>query len=330
MARRAFRDDVEERASTRRAARARRPGVPGLALGGGAERRPRTVRACAAPRPPRGLGRHRRRADAWRALHGSRPSAGARPRERSSGCYARARAALRRARRRHAFRRRGHAARSPRCSRRSRACRHRRKLLWAASASGDYPAYIGPGCSSEPASGRQTAAGAAVPRDRRPRRRGSTARASSRCRGGSRSCRASSRRRSLMRRSCGPSSPAAGMTREDVVVALGGGVVGRPRRLLRRDLSARRPLRPGSDDARRPGRLRVRRQDRRRPGRGEELRGRLPPALGGDRATPACWGAAAARSSPPGYAEVVKTALIAGGELWERVRGRRRALATSR
>ncbi len=43
---------------------------------------------------------------------------------------------------------------------------------------------------------------------------------------------------------------------------------GRPRRLLRRDLPARHRGRAGPDDARRAGRLRVRRQDRGRPPRG--------------------------------------------------------------
>ena len=54
---------------------------------------------------------------------------------------------------------------------------------------------------------------------------------------------------------------------------------GRRRRgLLRGDLPARRAGRPRPDDARRPGRLGLRRQDRGRPARGQELRRRLPPA----------------------------------------------------
>ena len=75
----------------------------------------------------------------------------------------------------------------------------------------------------------------------------------------------------------------AGMTRADVVVALGGGVVG--------DLAGfcaatyQRGVRyvQVPDHAGGPGRLRLRRQDRRRPARGQELRRRLPPAAGGDR-----------------------------------------------
>ncbi len=54
----------------------------------------------------------------------------------------------------------------------------------------------------------------------------------------------------------------------------------RPRRLLRRRLPARGPGRPGADDARRPGRLGLRRQDRGGPAGGQELRRRLPPARG--------------------------------------------------
>ena len=48
--------------------------------------------------------------------------------------------------------------------------------------------------------------------------------------------------------------------------------------LLRGDLPAWSRGRAGSDDGRRAGRLRLRRQDRRRPSRGEELRRRVPSA----------------------------------------------------
>ncbi len=55
---------------------------------------------------------------------------------------------------------------------------------------------------------------------------------------------------------------------------------GRRRRgLLRGGLPARRAGRPRPDHARLAGRLGLRRQDRRRPARGQELRGRLSPAL---------------------------------------------------
>ena len=56
---------------------------------------------------------------------------------------------------------------------------------------------------------------------------------------------------------------------------------GRPGRLLRGRLPARDAPRAGADDAGGAGRLGLRRQDRRRPARGQELRRRLPPALGG-------------------------------------------------
>ena len=75
----------------------------------------------------------------------------------------------------------------------------------------------------------------------------------------------------------------AGMTREDHVVALGGGVVGDLAGFCAHLYQRGVPGRPGADHARRPGRLRLRRQDRRRPARGQELRRRLPPAGGGDR-----------------------------------------------
>ena len=74
----------------------------------------------------------------------------------------------------------------------------------------------------------------------------------------------------------------AGAERGDLVVAVGGGVVGDLAGFCAADLPARDAPRAGADDARGPGRLRLRRQDRRRPARGQELRRRLPPARGGD------------------------------------------------
>ena len=73
------------------------------------------------------------------------------------------------------------------------------------------------------------------------------------------------------------------MTRADVVVALGGGVVGDLAGFCAATYQRGVRVRAGADDARRPGRLGLRRQDRRRPGGGQELRRRLPPAAGGDR-----------------------------------------------
>ena len=56
---------------------------------------------------------------------------------------------------------------------------------------------------------------------------------------------------------------------------------GRPGRLLRGRLPARDAPRPGADHAGRAGGLGLRREDRSGPAGGQELRGRLPPALGG-------------------------------------------------
>ena len=60
----------------------------------------------------------------------------------------------------------------------------------------------------------------------------------------------------------------AGARRDDLVLAVGGGVVGDLAGLLRRHLPARRPGGAGPDDAGRPGGLRLRRQDRGGPARG--------------------------------------------------------------
>ena len=195
----------------------------------------------------------------------------------------RARAALRSARRRDRaagrLARHGRAGRCPR-SRRWPSCPPGRRLLWAASASGDYPVFVGRGLLGV---GLVAAGGAALLRHRRDGRRRSTPIGS---------------RRSQARVEVEPGEAAktmaeaervlrelarAGMTREDHVVALGGGVVGDLAGFCAHTLPARRAGRPGADHARRPGRLRLRRQDRRRPARGQELRRRLPPAGGGDR-----------------------------------------------
>ena len=61
----------------------------------------------------------------------------------------------------------------------------------------------------------------------------------------------------------------------------------------------------------------------RRPARGQELRRRLPPAERGARRHRDARDASRPRSWRPGFVEVVKTALIAGGELWERGAGAR-------
>ena len=95
--------------------------------------------------------------------------------------------------------------------------------------------------------------------------------------------------RGLAARRDGPRRPRGGAGRRR----------GRRRRgLLRRGLPARRRRRAGADDARRPGRLGLRRQDRRRPAGGQELRRRLPPAARRAR-RPADAGDAAGRRSSP-------------------------------
>ena len=84
------------------------------------------------------------------------------------------------------------------------------RMLWAASASGDYPAYIGPGLLGErrfwPADRRRPA----LPGHRRHAGRLYGERAASRSTAASRSCPASSQRRSPTPRSSGPSWPGPG------------------------------------------------------------------------------------------------------------------------
>ena len=113
------------------------------------------------------------------------------------------------------------------------------------------------------------------------------------------------------------------MTRDDHVVALGGGVVGDLAGFCAHTYQRGVPGRPGADHARRPGRLRLRRQDRRRPARGQELRRRLPPAGGGARRHRDARDACRRQELAAGFVEVLKTGLLAGGALWERVRGDR-------
>ncbi len=91
----------------------------------------------------------------------------------------------------------------------------------------------------------------------------------------------------------------AGMTREDHVVALGGGVVGDLAGFCAHTYQRGVPVRRAADLARRPGRLRLRGQDRSRPARGQELRRRLPPAGGGARRHLDPRHACRPRSSPP-------------------------------
>ena len=76
---------------------------------------------------------------------------------------------------------------------------------------------------------------------------------------------------------------AAGMAHDDHVVALGGGVVGDVAGFCAAVYQRGVPVVQRADDAGRPGRLGLRRQDRRRPAGGQELRRRLPPARRGAR-----------------------------------------------
>ena len=75
----------------------------------------------------------------------------------------------------------------------------------------------------------------------------------------------------------------AGATRTDVVVALGGGVVGDIAGFCAATYQRGMRVVQVTDDAGRAGRFRLRWQDRGRSVRGEELRRRVPPAVGCDR-----------------------------------------------
>ncbi len=171
------------------------------------------------------------------------------------------------------------------------------RLLWAASASGDYPVYIGSGLlGPEPfwpvaVSGRRFL----VSDGRVARLYGERLAPFS----GQATIMPGEQSKTIAHAEIVWSELArAGMTRADVVVALGRRRRRGPGRVLCRDLSARCALRPGSDDAGGPGRLGLWRQDRRRPGGGQELRRRLPPAPGGDRRS-ARADTLRPRSSPP-------------------------------
>ena len=230
----------------------------------------------------------------------------------SRGCFAERRPLYARLRRRSCPRAdsspaRSGAAGSRRCARR-RACR----MLWARSARGAYPALrrrggrwgcSRPPCPSGAASASPTRLCSTPMRICSPPLRG---RASSSRRGGAQDA------RPRPSASCA-SSPAAGARRDDLVVALGGGVAGDLAGFVAATYQRGVPVVQVPTTRRRPGRLRLRRQDRRRPARGQELRRRLPPAAGGARRPRRCWRRFRRRRSRAGFVEVVKTALIAGG-----------------
>ena len=266
--------------------------------------------------PSRGLAR-RRPESGLGALPGRRPPAGRRPGALRRPAR-RARAPLCRAGRRRSCRARAR-MRWPTCWRRPRACAPGTRLIWATSASGDYPVYIGPGLLERRllargghragASWSPTAtSGACIARPLAPL--------------------------------CGAGDDHAGRAVQD----------GRPRRDRLDRAGARRPdprgprRRPGRRSGRRPGRLLRRHLPARRAlvqvpttlvaqvdsayggktgvdlAGGQELRRRLSPAQRGDLPTPRRWPRCRRAELAAGYAEVVKTALIAGGSLWERVR----------
>ena len=168
-----------------------------------------------------------------------------------------------------------------RAARRCASCPPGRGWLWAASASGEYPVFVGAGLLER---GLVAARGPALLRHRHDGRRRSTPSAVEPLAAArSRSSRASSAKTLAEAERVLRELARLGMTRADHVVALGGGVVGDLAGFCAATYQRGVAGRAGADHARRPGRLRLRRQDRGRPARGQELRRRLPPAGGGAR-----------------------------------------------
>ena len=204
--------------------------------------------------------------DAWRRASGKGRPAGPRPRAASTSCTATARrctspsptpwcpaaAAT------------PPGGRCPRCA----PCRPATRLVWASSLSGEYPVFLGRGLVARgffpPLEGRRfVVTDEHVARHHRVDAEASISVLAGRGaqdhpRSGVRAPPAGPGRRRARR-------PGRGRRR---------GRGGRPRRLLRGRLPARHPPRAGADDARRPGRLGLRRQDRRGPAGGQELRRR--------------------------------------------------------
>ena len=185
------------------------------------------------------------------------------------------------------------------------------RLLWATSASGDYPVFVGRGLLGARALAGPRA-GASSSTDDHVGRATPSALGELAARieiAAGRAAQDARDRRTRLERAGRPRHDA-----RDHLVALGGGVVGDLAGLLRGDLPARRAGRAGADDARRAGRLGLRRQDRRRPAEGQELRRRLPPAASVVTDVRRRSQTLPREERAAGYAEVLKTALIAGGD----------------
>ncbi len=154
-------------------------------------------------------------------------------------------------------------------------------LLWATSASGDYPVWVGEGAIGAapwplPASSRRLGVSDANVADLHAGRVPDLAALIEVPAGETHKTLTTAERvwHALVEQ---------GATRSDHVVAVGGGVVGDLAGFCAATYQRGIPHRAGADDARGAGRLGLRGQDRRRPARGQELRRRLPPARGGDR-----------------------------------------------
>ena len=195
-------------------------------------------------------------------------------------------------------------------------------MLWATSASGEYPVFVGPGLLGRRlvAAGRAVASASPTPASARlyaDRVEPLAGRVEVEPGEGAKTMAEAERvLRELAR---------AGMTREDHVVALGGGVVG--------DLAGfcAHTYQRGVPVVQVPTTL-VAQVDSAYGGKtgvdlpeGKNYAGayHLPAAVLADTATLAT--PARARSLRPGFVEVLKTGLLAGGALWERVRDDRGA-----
>ena len=255
--------------------------------------RSRSERVRAALAAPHRRAARRRRGDRLAARRRPAP-AGARPRRASTRCTPSAPPALRRASPTRAARLPRATPSAARCPRCASSPPPGTRMLWARSAVGRLP---GLRRRRRARHGVRPVAGRALPvtddeRRRALRRRGWRRSRRDRVPPGEAAKTLASAGR------CCARWPRAGIDHDDHVVALGGGVVGDVAGFCAAVYQRGVAGRPGADDARRPGRLRLRRQDRRRPAGGQELRRRLPPAGGGAGRPGRARDAARARSSP--------------------------------